>query len=142
MWECNGKLPRLDIDASDQGQCGHMLRAQDDGSLQEARGRRDVALLKGVQSIVVQVVRLPAVVFLAFFGLSELQLFAPPLLLLGVRRQCSLPLPLVFNTIGVPRKPKCLRIWFIRYRSSEKCSGAVRLVNSTNVGGRTDACVM
>jgi len=48
---------------------------------------------------------------------------------------------LVLTTTGVPRKPKRLRIWLIRYRSCEKCNGPVLLVKNTNVGGRTDACV-
>src|SRR5579871_5498486 len=48
----------------------------------------------------------------------------------------------VFSTIGVPLNPKRLRIWFIRYRSCEKCSAPPRSVKSTNVGGRTEAWVI
>jgi hypothetical protein len=42
-------------------------------------------------------------------------------------------------TIGVQSKPKRFRIWFTMYRSNEKCMRFGRLVNRTNVGGRTDA---
>ena len=44
--------------------------------------------------------------------------------------------------IGVPTKPKASRIRFSRNRWYEKCSFTMRLVNRTNVGGATDACVM
>jgi hypothetical protein len=65
-------------------------------------------VVEGCQPVVVQVVRLYPVLILARFGFAKFQLSAPPLLLLRVRSQCSFPL--VFSTMGVPRKPKCLRI--------------------------------
>lgn len=109
MWECNGELSGLDIDAAQEGQRGHMLGAQDDGLLQQARSSRNVAVLEGCQPVVVQVVRLYPALILARLGFAKLQLPAPPLLLLRVRGQCSF-LPLVFSTMGVPRKPNSLRI--------------------------------
>jgi hypothetical protein len=109
MWECNGELSGLDIDAAQEGQGGDMLGAQDDGLLQQAGGSRNITVLESRQRVVVQVVRLYPALILARLGIAKLQLSAPPLLLLRVRGQCSF-LPLVFSTMGVPRKPNSLRI--------------------------------
>ena len=54
----------------------------------------------------------------------------------------DVPLARVFSSIGVPLNPNCLRIWFIKNRSCEKCSAGPRLVNTMNSGGRIDDCVM
>src|SRR4029077_11213486 len=45
-------------------------------------------------------------------------------------------------TIGVPSKPNFSRKRLIKNRSAEKCSLPVLSINTINVGGRTDDCVM
>ena len=47
----------------------------------------------------------------------------------------------VLITIGVPSKPNFSRRRLTRKRSSEKCIFSALSVNTTNVGGRIDACV-
>ena len=86
-----------------------MLREQDKGLLQHARGSRNVALAEGALRLGVQVVRLVPVLVLARLGFAKLQFPAAPLLFLRVRGQCSF-LPLVLSTMGVPLKPNSLRI--------------------------------
>ncbi|HUE21671.1 MAG TPA: hypothetical protein VMQ86_08315 [Bryobacteraceae bacterium] len=63
-----------------------MLRAQDQGFLQNARGCRNVAAVEGSLRLGVQVVRLLPIFLLARFGFAKLQFSAAPLLFPGVRR--------------------------------------------------------
>jgi hypothetical protein len=85
-----------------------MLGVKYHGPLQQPSRRGNVAVFEGLQAVVVEVVGLLPVLLPARLGFANLQFSAPPLLFPGVRRQCSFPL--VFSTMGVPRKPKCLRI--------------------------------
>lgn len=62
-----------------------MFGAECDSFLQQAGSRRNVAVLEGYQTVVVQVVRLYPILILARFSFTKLQLSAPPLLLLRVR---------------------------------------------------------
>jgi hypothetical protein len=112
MWKRHGELPRFAVEAAQQVQCRHMPGAQDQCFLQPARGGRNVTALEGSSRFGVQDVRLVPVLLRACLSFAKFQFPAAPLLLLRVRRQCSFPL--VFSTMGVPRKPNCLRIWLIR----------------------------
>ena len=137
---CVGKLVRVLVDHSEQLQRAIMLWIESQSFLGKARrGGRVPAAMRAPcvphDEVGILKIELPP-----RFGLAEFQ-FSLPLLFLFLVAQAFF-LAFVFTTTGVPRKPNRLRIWLIRYRSCEKCNGPALLVNSTNVGGRTPACVI